>query len=204
MTDQGRTTPAGTAATKKPRGSKQRPLAQRDPGLPGAQGLYDPSHEKDSCGVGFIADMKNRKSHGIVQQGLQILRNLDHRGAVGADPKMGDGCGILVQIPHRFFAAECAKTGIWLPEPGQYGVGHLFMPRDPEGLAIVEGIVTKAMADEGLPVIGWRDVPVDPSDLGESVKATEPVQRQVGKVLVAKRWWTRAMALSKRGSVRSL
>src|SRR5918997_7158157 len=151
----------------------------RDPALPAAQGLYDPAHEKDSCGVGFIADMKNRRSHNIVEQGLQILHNLDHRGAVGADPKMGDGCGILVQIPHRFFAAECAKVGIWLPEAGQYGVGHLFMPRNPEGFKLVEEIVTKAIADEGLQLLGWRDVPVDSSDLGESVKATEPRQRHV-------------------------
>jgi glutamate synthase (NADPH/NADH) large chain len=151
----------------------------RDPGLPPAQGLYDPSNEQDSCGVGFIADMKNRKSHDIVEQGLSILHNLDHRGAVGADPKMGDGCGILVQIPHKFFSAECAKLGIWLPEEGQYGVGHLFMPRNPEGFNLVEEIVTKAIIDEGLQVLGWRDVPVDPSDLGESVKATEPLHRQI-------------------------
>src|SRR5918993_4243584 len=152
---------------------------RRDPALPAPQGLYDPAHEKDSCGVGFIADMKNRRSHGIVEQGLQILLNLDHRGAVGADPKMGDGCGILVQIPHKFFAAECAKVGIWLPEEGQYGAGHLFMPRDPEGFKLVEEIVTKAITDEGLQVLGWRDVPVDSSDLGESVKATEPLHRQI-------------------------
>ncbi|WP_084731672.1 glutamate synthase large subunit [Microvirga vignae] len=151
----------------------------RDPGLPPAQGLYDPSNEQDSCGVGFIADMKNRKSHDIVEQGLSILHNLDHRGAVGADPKMGDGCGILVQIPHKFFAAECAKVGIWLPEEGQYGVGHLFMPRNPEGFKLVEEIVSKAIADEGLQVLGWREVPVDSSDLGESVKATEPLHRQI-------------------------
>ena len=92
---------------------------------------------------------------------------------------MGDGCGILVQIPHKFFAAECAKVGIWLPEEGQYGVGHLFMPRDPEGFQLVEEIVTKAIADEGLQVLGWREVPVDSSDLGESVKATEPLHRQI-------------------------
>src|SRR5918998_399370 len=97
-------------------------LVVRDPGLPERQGLYDPANEQDACGVGFIADMKNRKSHTIVEQRLAILRNLDHRGAVGADPKMGDGCGILVQIPHRFFAAECAKAGIWLPDAGEYGV----------------------------------------------------------------------------------
>ncbi len=126
----------------------------RDPGLPAAQGLYDPKNEKDSCGVGFVADMKNRKSHTIVEQGLSILKNLDHRGAVGADPKMGDGCGILVQIPHGFFAAECAANEIELPPAGEYGVGHLFMPRDPEGLALVEGIVAKAIADEGLHLFG--------------------------------------------------
>jgi glutamate synthase (NADPH/NADH) large chain len=151
----------------------------RDPALPAPQGLYNPAHEKDSCGVGFIADMKNRKTHAIVEQGLQILLNLDHRGAVGADPKSGDGCGILVQIPHKFFAAECAKLGIWLPEAGAYGVGHLFMPRDPEGFKLVEELVTKAIADEGLQLLGWRDVPVDSSDLGESIKASEPLHRQI-------------------------
>lgn len=150
-----------------------------DPALPVRQGLYDPANEKDSCGVGFIADMKNRASHAIVEQGLQILLNLDHRGAVGADPKTGDGCGILVQVPHKFFAAECAKLGIWLPEAGEYGVGQLFMPRDPEGAKLVEEIVTKAITDEGLHVLGWRDVPVDSSDLGESVKASEPLHRQI-------------------------
>ncbi|MBM6594920.1 glutamate synthase large subunit [Microvirga pudoricolor] len=151
----------------------------RDPAFPRAQGLYNPANEKDSCGVGFIADMKNRQSHAIVEQGLQILMNLDHRGAVGADPKSGDGCGILVQIPHKFYAAECAKLGIWLPEPGEYGVGHLFMPRDPEGFRLVEEIVTKAVADEGLAFLGWRDVPVDSSDLGDAIKASEPLHRQI-------------------------
>jgi glutamate synthase (NADPH/NADH) large chain len=151
----------------------------RDPALPAPQGLYDPAREKDACGVGFIADMKNRKSHAIVEQGLSILKNLDHRGAVGADPKMGDGCGVLVQIPHRFFAEECASLGIVLPDPGEYGVGHLFLPRDPDGLKLVQGIVEKAIADEGLHLFGWRDVPVDSSDLGERVKATEPLHRQI-------------------------
>ena len=101
-----------------------------DPALPVAQGLYDPRNDHDACGVGFVADLKNRKSHAIVQQGLQILCNLDHRGAVGADPKLGDGCGILVQIPHRFFVEECARIGISLPEARHYGIGHFFMPRD--------------------------------------------------------------------------
>src|SRR4051812_21946919 len=155
------------------------PLVVHDPGLPDRQGLYNPANEKDACGVGFIADMKNRKSHAIVEQGLAILKNLAHRGAVGADPMMGDGCGILVQIPHGFFAEECAKLGMALPEPGHYGIGHLFMPRDPDGCRIVEEIVTKAVADEGLVLLGWRDVPVDNGDLGRSVKATEPVQKQI-------------------------
>ena len=149
------------------------------PGLPPKQGLYDPANERDACGVGFIAHMKNAKSHAVVQQGLDILRNLDHRGAVGADPKMGDGCGILLQIPHRFFAAECAKLGIWLPEPGEYGVAQLFMPRDEEGYARVVEIVEKVIVDEGLTLLGWREVPVDNSDLSENVKASEPLHRQV-------------------------
>jgi glutamate synthase (NADPH/NADH) large chain len=155
------------------------PIINRDPAFPPAQGLYDPAHEKDSCGVGFIAHMKNAASHSIVQQGLLILRNLDHRGAVGADPKMGDGCGILVQIPHRFFKEECATLGIDLPEEGDYGVGHLFMPRNEEGLKLVEEIVEKAVADEGLIFLGWRTVPVDSSDLGVSVKESEPHHRQI-------------------------
>ncbi|MGL5737198.1 MAG: glutamate synthase subunit alpha, partial [Beijerinckiaceae bacterium] len=156
---------------------RTRPIAV--PGLPGAQGLYDPVKEKDSCGVGFIVDMKNRKSHAIVDKGLQILMNLDHRGAVGADPKLGDGCGILVQIPHRFFAEEMQAQGVTLPDAGAYGVGHLFMPRDKEGYAIAHAQVEKALADEGLPLLGWRDVPVDNSDLGEMVLATEPLHRQI-------------------------
>src|SRR5215210_2973540 len=157
--------------------ARKRPV--RDPGLPEPQGLYHPKNEKDSCGVGFIADMKNVKSHGIVEQGLSILKNLAHRGAVGADPMMGDGCGILVQIPHRFFAEECAAIGIALPEPGQYGLGHLFMPRDKDGRKVAQKIIEKAIKDEGLTLLGWRDVPVDNTELGQSVKATEPVHKQI-------------------------
>ena len=108
------------------------PALGRDPALPDAQGLYDPPNEHDSCGVGFVADMKNRKSHDIVEMGLQILLNLDHRGAVGADPKLGDGCGMLVQIPHASSRAECAKLGFDLPAPGHYAIGQFFMPRDTE------------------------------------------------------------------------
>src|SRR4026209_2173548 len=101
-----------------------------DPGLPAPHGLYDPARDKDSCGVGFIADIKGRKSHQIVEDALTILVNLEHRGAVGADPRAGDGAGILTQIPHKFFARKTKALGFTLPAPGEYGIGALFMPRD--------------------------------------------------------------------------
>src|SRR4026207_652890 len=103
-----------------------------DPGTPEAHGLYDPALAKDSCGVGFIADIKGRKSHQIIVDALTILVNLEHRGAVGADPRAGDGAGILVQIPHKFFARKAKENGITLPAPGEYAIGVLFMPRDAE------------------------------------------------------------------------
>ncbi|TXN33792.1 glutamate synthase large subunit [Methylobacterium sp. WL19] len=155
------------------------PLVVRDHALPPKQGLYDPAREGDACGVGFVADMHDRRTHAIVAQGLLILENIDHRGAVGADPKMGDGCGILTHIPHFLLKEECEGLGIALPEPGHYGVGQFFMPKDEEGRRIVEEIVEKALQDEGLPFLGWRDVPVDSSDLGVRVKETEPHHKQV-------------------------
>jgi glutamate synthase (NADPH) large chain len=151
----------------------------RDPLTPPAQGLYDPSKEHDSCGVGFVADMKNRKSHDILEKGLQILVNLDHRGAVGADPSLGDGCGVLTQIPHAFFAPECAKLGFDLPAQGHYAIGQFFMPRRSEARKQVQAIVEEVVAAEGLNVLGWREVPVDNSALGERVKAVEPVMQQI-------------------------
>jgi glutamate synthase (NADPH/NADH) large chain len=154
-------------------------LTGADPFLPKAQGLYDPSKEHDSCGVGFVADLHNRKSHAILEKGLQILINLDHRGATGADETLGDGCGVLTQIPHGFFAEECAKLGFTLPAPGHYAIGQFFMPRDPETRTQVERIVEEAIAGEGQKLLGWRDVPVDNSVLGPRVKAVEPVHRQV-------------------------
>ncbi|MGE5369158.1 MAG: glutamate synthase subunit alpha, partial [Chloroflexota bacterium] len=155
----------------------------RDPALPAAQGLYDPAQEHDSCGVGFVANMHNQKSHAIVEMGLQILLNLDHRGAVGADPKLGDGCGILVQIPHEFFKAECAKLGFQLPAAGDYAIGQFFMPRDPEVRARAKAILEEQMRDEGVVVLGWRDLPVDSSDLGDAVRAVEPhhIQLFIGR-----------------------
>jgi glutamate synthase (NADPH/NADH) large chain len=170
---------AMTAATKTDaRVANKDRIIMRDPGLPQAQGLYNPANEKDSCGVGFIADMKNRKSHKIISQALQILHNLDHRGAVGADPKAGDGCGMLIQIPHDFFAAECSALGFALPEPGDYAVGFFFLPRNEEGRVHAMRVVEKVVADEGEVFLGWRAVPVDNSGLGESVLPTEPVHMQ--------------------------
>ena len=153
-------------------------IVATDPGLPPAQGLYDPSREKDACGVGFIADLKNRPSHAIITQALQILHNLDHRGAVGADPKAGDGCGMLVQIPHALFAEDCGRLGFTLPKPGHYAVGFFFLPRGEEGRDHVMRVVERVVADEGQTFLGWRAVPVDNSGLGESVLPTEPVHMQ--------------------------
>ncbi|HXX26786.1 MAG TPA: glutamate synthase subunit alpha, partial [Pseudolabrys sp.] len=156
-----------------------RARASADPGVPEVQGLYDPKLDKDSCGVGFIADIKGRKSHQIVEDGLKILCNLEHRGAVGADPRMGDGAGILVQIPHKFFAKKAAELGFDLPGPGEYAVAQLFMPTDQNWLEIIRDIYAEVIRREGLTVIGWRDVPTDNSTLGESVKPTEPKHMQV-------------------------
>ncbi len=150
-----------------------------DPGVPPAQGLYDPALDKDACGVGFIADIKGRKSHKIVEDALSILCNLEHRGAVGADPRAGDGAGILVQVPHKFFAKVTAQLGFTLPKPGEYAVGVLFMPRDREWREVIRGIYGDMVRREGLKLLGWRDVPTDNSTLGESVKPTEPVHMQV-------------------------
>ena len=150
-----------------------------DPGTPVGHGLYDPALDKDSCGVGFIADIKGRKSHKIVQDGLQILCNLEHRGAVGADPRMGDGAGILVQIPHKFFAKRASELGFALPAPGDYAIGYLFMPRDDEWRQIVRDIYVQQISREGMTLLGWREVPTDNSTLGESVKPTEPCHMQV-------------------------
>jgi glutamate synthase (NADPH) large chain len=150
-----------------------------DPGVPDAQGLYDPALDKDSCGVGFIANIKGQASHRIVEDALTILVNLEHRGAVGADPRAGDGAGILVQIPHGFFARKAHELGFMLPEPGRYGVGVLFMPRDAEWRALITKTYEEVAIAEGFKVLGWRDVPTDNSSLGETVKPTEPVHMQV-------------------------
>ena len=148
-------------------------------GLPTRQGLYDPRQERDACGVGFVAHIKGKKSHDMVRHGLQILVNLTHRGAVGADPLAGDGAGILLQIPDAFLRAQCAAQGVTLPAVGEYGVGMLFLSRDAAIRAACEKILVEKIAAEGQQLLGWRDVPVDNSSLGESVKAAEPIVRQV-------------------------
>ncbi len=147
--------------------------------LPLQQGLYDPRQERDACGVGFVAHIKGKKSHDMVSQGLQILENLTHRGATGADPLAGDGAGILLQIPDAFFRKQSASLGLLLPEAGSYGVGMLFLPRDAGQRAACEQIVAEKIAAEGQRLLGWRDVPVDSRILGESVKLVEPIVRQV-------------------------
>ncbi|MBC8086924.1 MAG: glutamate synthase subunit alpha, partial [Phycisphaerae bacterium] len=143
-------------------------------------GLYDPAFEHDACGVGFVADIKGRKSHGVIQQGLQILVNLDHRGAVGADKLMGDGAGILIQIPDDFYRAEMARVGVILPPPGEYGVGMVFLPKEHASRLACTQELERAIKAEGQVLLGWRDVPID-SDMPMSptVRSKRPVMQQV-------------------------
>ncbi|WP_292934277.1 glutamate synthase-related protein [Noviherbaspirillum sp.] len=145
-----------------------------------AQGLYDPINEHDACGVGFIAHIKGKKSHSIVEQGLLILKNLDHRGAVGADKLMGDGAGILLQIPDQYYREEMAKQGVALPPPGEYGVGMIFLPKENASRIACEQEIERAVFAEGQVVLGWRDVPVDiEMPMSPTVRQKEPVIRQI-------------------------
>ena len=144
--------------------------------LPAKHGLYDPANEHDACGVGFVAHIKGHKSHSIVEQGLTILERLTHRGAVGADPKAGDGAGILLQMPDKFFRAT---VDFELPALGQYAVGMLFLPSHSASQKQAQEVVEKYIKSEGQTLLAWRDVPVDNSGLGYSVLPTEPVVRQV-------------------------
>jgi len=148
-------------------------------GLPPKQGLYDPAFEHDACGVGFVVDIKGRKSHRILQQGLQVLVNLDHRGACGAEEDSGDGAGVLVQMPHRFLLEACKKARIELPEPGQYGCGIVFLPRNPTLRRRIEERFEQIVQSEGQAVLGWRTVPCNNSMLGDTAKSCEPFMRQV-------------------------
>ena len=143
------------------------------------QGLYDPQYEHDSCGVGVVANIKGNKSHDIIEKGLQVLINLGHRGACGADPKTGDGAGVLIQMPDRFFRRECAKLGIDLPPLGEYGVGMVFLPRDPAQRQTCERIFEDIVREEGQVFLGWRDVPVDDDSIGSHSRDVRPEIRQI-------------------------
>ncbi len=143
------------------------------------EGLYDPAHEHDACGVGFVAHIKNQKSHAIVAQGLQILKNLEHRGATGYDPLLGDGAGLLIQVPDAFLRDEMARQGVALPPAGEYGVGMVFLPRNIESRRACEAAIERTIRYEGQVLLGWRDVPVDNHGLAQAAKDLEPVIRQV-------------------------
>ena len=145
-----------------------------------AHGLYQPAHEKDACGVGFVAHIKGQRAHSIVEQGLKILENLDHRGAVGADKLMGDGAGILIQIPDEYFRAEMAAQGLVLPPPGEYGVGMIFLPKEHASRLACEHELERAVKAEGQVLLGWRDVPVNRDmPMSPAVREKEPVIRQI-------------------------
>jgi len=146
---------------------------------PENQGLYNRRNEKDACGVGFVVHIKGKKSHSIISQGLTLLTNLTHRGATGYDPKLGDGAGLLMQMPDAFMRSEAAKLSISLPEAGQYAVGNLFLPQDTKNRATVEALITNIIVEENQTCLGWRDVPVDNSKIAQAARDVEPCMRQV-------------------------
>ncbi len=143
-------------------------------------GLYSTANEHDACGVGFVAHIKGKKSHDIVKNALKILENLDHRGAVGADKLMGDGAGILIQLPDALYREEMAAQGVTLPPPGEYGVGMIFLPKEHASRLACEQEMERAIKAEGQVLLGWRDVPVNRDmPMSPTVRAKEPIQRQV-------------------------
>src|SRR4051812_20749938 len=148
-------------------------------GLPPKQGLYDPQFEHESCGVGFVAHIKGQKSHSIIRQGIQILLNLDHRGACGCEANTGDGAGILIQPPHNFFKLVSKEARVKLPGEGEYAVGMVFLPPDAKQRAECERIFGEIVAEEGQKVLGWRTVPTSNASLGQTARASEPLMRQV-------------------------
>ena len=146
---------------------------------PRAQGLYDPAHEHDSCGVGFVVNIKGKKSHKLIQQAFEVVINLLHRGACGCEVNTGDGAGMLLQLPHTFFQKEADRLGIPLPGAGAYGVGMVFLPRDPGERGRIQDLFAHIAAEEGQHVLGWRDVPTDDSPLGATARSGEPMIRQI-------------------------
>ncbi|HEY3489291.1 MAG TPA: glutamate synthase large subunit [Candidatus Deferrimicrobiaceae bacterium] len=147
-------------------------------GVPAPRGLYDPANEHDACGVGFVARINAEPRHDIVTQGVQVLINLEHRGALGGDKATGDGAGIMMRVPHAFLEKECAKAGLALPEAGGYAVGMVFLPTVPASASRCEDALARIASAEKCPLIGWRTVPVDPSTLGALSRSTLPLIRQ--------------------------
>jgi len=147
--------------------------------LPKKQGLYDPQFEHDSCGVGFVCNIRGEKSHLIIEKGIQALENLIHRGAVGADPKTGDGAGLLIQIPDDFLRKECQNLKIHLPEKGRYAVGMVFLPKDRLERKYCEDVFLSVIRKEGLSFLGWRNIPVDDSIIGKAAQITQPVFKHI-------------------------
>ena len=148
-------------------------------GLPPKQGLYDPAFEKDACGVGFVVNIKGVRSHNIVRQAMTVLVNLNHRGACGCEPNTGDGAGINMQMPDKFFRRVAAECGCALPALGEYGVGMVFLPKDADLRRTFEAELEQIVAEEGQQVLGWRTVPTDNRSLGASAVAGEPFIRQI-------------------------
>jgi glutamate synthase (NADPH) large chain len=143
------------------------------------RGLYDPRTDRDECGIGFVASVKGEKSHDIIVKGIQILVNLQHRGASGSDPVTGDGAGALIQIPHEFFERECARLGFTLPLPGEYGVGMVFLPVERNQRLLCEGILERIVREEGLGILGWRDTPIAADAIGRIARASQPYIEQI-------------------------
>jgi glutamate synthase domain-containing protein 2/glutamate synthase domain-containing protein 1/glutamate synthase domain-containing protein 3 len=148
-------------------------------GLPEAQGLYDPRHEHDACGLGFVVNIHGEKRHDIILKGIEVLINLTHRGACGCDEETGDGAGILIQIPHGFFARECAQLGFPLPAPGEYAVGMVFLPVEKHSRLQCEGVFERIAREEGLEVLGWRDTPCDGGAIGRVARGSQPYIQQI-------------------------
>ena len=147
--------------------------------IPFSQGLYHPHNEHDACGMGLVASIRGEKSHEIIRKGLEVLINLTHRGAAGCDPETGDGAGILIQIPHVFFARECGELGMQLPGPGEYGVAMCFLPVDKHSRLQCEGVFERIAQAEGLTVLGWRDTPVNGDAIGREARASQPYIEQL-------------------------
>src|SRR5690349_20475206 len=158
----------------------------------GDQGLYDSRQEHDACGVGFVADLSGRRTHDTVAQALTVLRNLDHRGAKGSDPDTGDGAGILTQIPDALFRAACNFP---LPAAGSYAAGLAFLPTDATECARIQAAVTDLAAQEGLSVLGWRDVPHDDAFCGKGARVT---MSRLAQLFVAADGGENGLALDRR------